>query len=117
LSPSFQKKSPSALYLLNTRERLFFLTGFKKSDSVDAGSSLTALSTMAAVTDVHMILRQARDGRMARAKLIEVIVAREGADHREATTAAVEEVIAFQIKKGRIISETKKGVEFLTVSR
>jgi hypothetical protein len=31
---------------------------------------------MAAVTDVHMILRQARDGRMARSKLIEVIVAR-----------------------------------------
>jgi len=77
----------------------------------------TVCEIMAAVTDVHMILRQARDGRMARAKLIEVIVAREGVAQREATTAAVEKVIAFQIEKGRIISETKNGVEFLIVSR
>jgi|JI10StandDraft_1071094.scaffolds.fasta_scaffold2576483_1 hypothetical protein len=72
---------------------------------------------MAAVTDVHMILRQARDGRMARSKLIEVIVAREGVAQREATTAAVEKVIAFQIEKGRIASEMKNGVEILTVVR
>ncbi len=72
---------------------------------------------MAAVTDVHMILRQARDGRMARSKLIEVIVAREGVAQREATTAAVEKVIAFQIEKGRIASEMKNGVEILTVIR
>ncbi len=72
---------------------------------------------MAAVTDVHMILRQARDGRMSRAKLIEVIVAREGVAQREATTAAVEKVIAFQIEKGRIASEMKNGVEILTVVR
>lgn len=72
---------------------------------------------MAAVTDVHLILRQARDGRMARSKLIEVIVAREGAAQREATTAAVEKVIAFQIEKGRIASEIKNGVEILTVVR
>mgnify|MGYP003593708820 FL=1 len=72
---------------------------------------------MAAVTDVHMILRQARDGRMARSKLIEVIVAREGVAQREATTAAVEKVIAFQIEKGRIASEIKNGVEILTVVR
>lgn len=68
---------------------------------------------MAAVTDVLMVLRQARDGRMARSKLIEVIVAREGAAQREATIAAVEKVIAFQIEKGRIASETKNGIEFL----
>ena len=72
---------------------------------------------MAAVTDVHMILRQARDGRMARSKLIEVIVAREGVAQREATTAAVEKVIAFQIENGRIASEIKNGVEILTVVR
>lgn len=72
---------------------------------------------MAAVTDVHMILRQARDGRMARSKLIEVIVAREGVAQREATTAAVQKVIAFQIEKGRIASEIKNGVEILTVVR
>lgn len=72
---------------------------------------------MAAVTDVHRILRQARDGRMARSKLIEVIVAREGVAQREATTAAVEKVIAFQIEKGRIASEIKNGVEILTVVR
>ncbi len=72
---------------------------------------------MAAVTDVHMILRQARDGRMARSKMIEVIVAREGVAQREATTAAVEKVIAFQIEKGRIASEIKNGVEILTVVR
>lgn len=54
---------------------------------------------------------------MAKVKLIEVIVAREGIAHRSATTAAVEKMIEFQIGKGRILSEMKNGVEFLTAAR
>ena len=74
-----------------------------------------ALAPMAVATDVQMILRQARDGRMARSKLIEVIVAREGAARRAETTAEAEKVIASQIEKGRILSETKNGVEILSL--
>ncbi len=74
-------------------------------------------STMAVATDVQLILRQARDGRMARSKLIEVIIAREGNARRAKTIAEVEKVIAFQLEKGRIRSETKNGVEFLIFSR
>jgi len=52
---------------------------------------------------------------MAKAKLIEVIVAREGIANREATTAAVEKMLEFHRAKGRIISENKGGVEYLVV--
>jgi diphthamide biosynthesis methyltransferase len=69
---------------------------------------------MPAATDVLLTLKQARDRRMAKTKLIEVIVAREGMANSEATTAAVEKMIAFQIAKGRIVSEVKAGVEYLT---
>lgn len=69
---------------------------------------------MAVVTDVLLTLKQARDRRMAKSKLIEVIVARHGSAEREATTHAVERMIAVQLEKGRIRSETKNGVEFLT---
>jgi len=72
---------------------------------------------MAVATDVQLILRQARDGRMARSKLIEVIVAREGNARRAETIAEAEKVIAFQLEKGRIRSETNNGVEFLIFSR
>lgn len=74
-------------------------------------------SPMPAATDVLTTLKQARDRRMAKAKLIEVIVAREGIQQREATTAAVEKMIQFHIAKGKITSETKNGVEFLTIVR
>lgn len=72
---------------------------------------------MAAATDVLLILRQARDGRMARTKLIDVIVAREGVANRDATTAAVEKALLVQIKNGRITSELKGGVEYLIAQR
>lgn len=72
---------------------------------------------MPAATDVLLTLKQARDRRMAKVKLIEVIVAREGVAQRESTTAAVEKMIEFQIGKGRIASEMKNGVEFLTAVR
>lgn len=85
---------------------------FKTSNHSTRNQAI-AFALMVAVTDVLMVLRQARDGRMARSKLIEVIVAREGLAQREATTAAVEKVIAFQIEKGRIASETKNGIGFL----
>lgn len=52
---------------------------------------------------------------MAKAKLIEVIVAREGVANREATTAAVLKMVDFHIAKGRIVSENKGGVEYLIV--
>jgi diphthamide biosynthesis methyltransferase len=68
---------------------------------------------MAATTDVLLTLRQARDRRMAKAKLIEVIVAREGVANREATIQAVERMIQFQLEKGRMTIETKNGIEFL----
>lgn len=70
---------------------------------------------MAAANDVLTTLKQARDRRMAKAKLIEVIVAREGIANREATTAAVEKMLEFHRAKGRIISENKGGVEYLVV--
>lgn len=70
---------------------------------------------MPAATDVLTTLRQTRDRRMAKVKLVEVMVAREGAAQREATTAAVEKMIQFHISKGKIKSETRDGVEFLTV--
>ena len=50
---------------------------------------------------------------MAKAKLIEVIVAREGAARRAETTAEVEKVIAAHAAKGKIRLETQKGVEYL----
>jgi hypothetical protein len=70
---------------------------------------------MPAPADVLLTLKQARDRRMAKAKLIEVIVAREGVANREATIAAVEKMIVFQIAKGRIAPEVKGGVEYLTI--
>lgn len=70
---------------------------------------------MPAATDVLTTLKQARDRRMAKAKLIEVIVAREGMAQREATTAAVEKMIQFHIHKGKIRTETRNGAEFLIV--
>ncbi len=72
---------------------------------------------MPAATDVLLTLKQARDRRMAKAKLIEVIVAREGVANRDATTAAVEKMIEFQIGKGRIVSEVKAGVEYLIAQK
>lgn len=68
---------------------------------------------MPAATDVILVLRQANGGRMAKAKLIEVIVAREGAARRAETTAEVEKVIAAHVAKGKIRLETQKGVEYL----
>gem|GEM_PF-2799761 len=79
-----------------------------------ASGALFLVTPMAAVTDVLLTLKQARDRRMAKSKLIEVIVARHGSAQREATTQAVEKMIAVQLDKGRIRSETKNGVEFLT---
>lgn len=70
---------------------------------------------MPAANDVLTTLKQARDRRMAKAKLIEVIVAREGIANREATTAAVLKMLEFHIAKGRIISARVDGVEYLTV--
>lgn len=52
---------------------------------------------------------------MAKSKLIEVIVAREGVANREATTAAVEKMLAFHMAKGRIVSESRGGVEYLVL--
>lgn len=70
---------------------------------------------MPAPTDVLTTLKQTRDRRMAKAKLIEVIVAREGIARREATTVAVEKMLQAHIAKGKIKSEINNGVEFLTV--
>lgn len=50
---------------------------------------------------------------MAKSKLIEVIVAREGASRRAETTAEVEKVLQANIAKGRIAAENEKGVEYL----
>lgn len=52
---------------------------------------------------------------MAKSKLIEVMVAREGVANRAATVAAVEKILEFHIGKGRIISEIQKGVEYLVI--
>lgn len=52
---------------------------------------------------------------MAKTKLIEILVAREGAAQRAETTAAAERIIAFQLSKGRIVSETRSGVEYLSL--
>jgi len=70
---------------------------------------------MPAATDVILVLKQARDRRMAKAKLIEVIVAREGAARREETTREVEKVLESHIAKGRIGIEKQKGSEILVL--
>lgn len=50
---------------------------------------------------------------MAKLKLIEVMVAREGAARRAETTAEVERVLLSYADKGRIAIETEKGAEFI----
>ena len=64
-------------------------------------------------TDLLTVLRQANGGRMAKLKLIEVMVAREGASRRAETTAEVERVLLSYADKGRIAIETEKGAEFI----
>lgn len=71
---------------------------------------------MAQVPDILGTLRQSRSHSMAKAKLIEIIVAREGMARRAETTEAVERMIAFHIGKGRLVSETRSGVEYLSLS-
>lgn len=68
---------------------------------------------MPASNDVLLVLKQARDGRMAKSKLIEVIVAREGSARRSETMAEVEKVLQSYIAKGRIASKTEKGTDIL----
>ena len=70
---------------------------------------------MAKIPDILGTLRQSRSHSMAKTKLIEILVAREGAAQRAETTAAAERIIAFQLSKGRIVSETKSGVEYLSL--
>jgi hypothetical protein len=62
-----------------------------------------------------LVLKQARDGRMAKTKLIEVIVAREGTARRAETTAAVERVVEAHITKGKIRQKVENGVEYLVL--
>lgn len=71
---------------------------------------------MPASTDVLLILRQANGGRMAKAKLIEVIVAREGASRRAETTAEVERVLRSHAEKGRIAVEESKGQVYIRLA-
>ncbi|HMV36562.1 MAG: hypothetical protein U1F40_12985 [Turneriella sp.] len=64
-------------------------------------------------TDLLTVLKQTNGGRMAKLKLIEVMVAREGAARRAETTAEVERVLLSYADKGRIAIETEKGAEFI----
>ncbi|MFZ5629766.1 MAG: hypothetical protein ACOY5B_11600 [Spirochaetota bacterium] len=64
-------------------------------------------------TDLLTVLKQTNGGRMAKLKLIEVMVAREGASRRAETTAEVERVLRSYAEKGRIAVETEKGAEFI----
>jgi len=68
-------------------------------------------------TDLLLVLKQANGGRMAKQKLIEVLVAREGAARRAETTAEVERVLAAHVAKGKVALENVKGAEFVTLSR
>lgn len=68
---------------------------------------------MPVATDLLTVLKQTNGGRMAKLKLIEVMVAREGASRRAETTAEVERVLRSYAEKGRIAVETEKGAEFI----
>lgn len=68
---------------------------------------------MPVATDLLTVLKQTNGGRMAKLKLIEVMVAREGASRRAETTAEVERVLRSYAEKDRIAVETEKGAEFI----
>lgn len=68
---------------------------------------------MPVATDLLTVLKQTNGGRMAKLKLIEVMVAREGASRRAETTAEVERVLRSYAEKGRIAIEIQQGAEFI----
>ena len=55
------------------------------------------------------------DGEAGAGAVILKMLEREGVANREATTAAVEKMLEFHMAKGRIVSESKGGVEYLVV--
>lgn len=68
---------------------------------------------MPVATDLLTVLKQTNGGRMAKLKLIEVMVAREGASRRAETTAEVERVLRSYAEKGRIAIEIQQGAELI----
>lgn len=68
---------------------------------------------MPVATDLLTVLKQTNGGRMAKLKLIEVMVAREGASRRAETTAEVERVLRSYAEKGRIAIDIQQGAELI----